>query len=126
MSHHISDNDPKLNDTPAVGKHNITPKDLEHGCGCHHRDLPPDRLDQVIAQYEAMIKEAEAARVRFIQEALAFDMQECTRKQVEQMFDGIMADENYMNLPSMDIDNEGYVALNISVDDEGYVHFEND
>ena len=59
-------------------------------------------------------------------ERSAMYWQEATAKDVEQMFDGIMEDEDYMNLPSMDFDSDGYVALNISVDSDGYVHFEND
>ena len=131
MSHHISNNDPKQPcqcTTPAVSKHNITPKDLEKGggCGCHPQDLSPSRLDQVIAQYEAMTKEAEAARDEFYRKARNLDIRECTKKQVEQLFDGDMYDDDYMWLPSMDIDEQGYVALNIVVDNEGYAHFVND
>ena len=127
MSHHISNNDPKQPcqcTTPAVSKHNITPKDLEHGgCGCHPQDLSPSRLDQVIAQYEAMTKETEAARDRFIQEALAFDLQECTQKQVEQIFDGLMWEEDWMWCPSVDVDADGYAQLNVVVDEDGWAHF---
>lgn len=70
MSHHISNNNPKQPcqcATTAVGKHNITPKDLERGggCGCHPQDLSPSRLDQAIEQYNKMSEEAEAARERF-------------------------------------------------------------
>ena len=130
MSHHIANNDPKKPckpDIPLVGKHNITPKDLEHGgCGCHPQDLSPSRLDQVIAQYEAMTKEAEAARDEFYRKARNLDIRECTKKQVEQLFDGDMYDDDHMWLPSMDIDEQGYVALNIVVDNEGYAHFVND
>jgi hypothetical protein len=94
MSHHISNNDPKQPcqcTTPAVSKHNITPKDLEHGgCGCHPQDLSPSRLDQVIAQYEAMTKEAEAAKERFIDAAMGFNgesnLEPCTNAEVLEMF----------------------------------------
>lgn len=94
MSHHISNNDPKQPcqcATPAVSKHNITPKDLEHGgCGCRPQDLSPSRLDQVIAQYEAMTKEAEAARDRFIDAAMSLpriELEECTEAEVYAMFE---------------------------------------
>ena len=94
MSHHISNNDPKKPckpDIPLVGKHNITPKDLEHGgCGCHQQDLSPSRLDQVIAQYEAMTKEAEAAKERLIEAAMrigrGIDLEPCTDEEVMEMF----------------------------------------
>jgi len=73
MSHHISNNDPK------------------HGscdCGCHQQDLNPSRLDQVIAQYEAMTKEAEAAKERFIQAAMGFDihLESFTDEEIYEMF----------------------------------------
>lgn len=92
MSHHIENNDPKQLckcTTPVVSKHNITPKDLERGgCGCHPQDLSPSRLDQVIAQYEAMTKEAEAAKERFIQAAMEFDihLESFTDEEIYEMF----------------------------------------
>lgn len=93
MSNHISHNDPKQHcqcATPAVSKHNITPKDLEHGgCDCHPQDLKPGRLEQVIAQYETMTREAEAARDRFIDAAMGLnlDLEPCTDEEVYEMFE---------------------------------------
>lgn len=54
------------------------------------------------------------------------NQEESTEKEVLQMFDGIMKNnEELMQLPSMDINEEGYVALNMEVDTEGYVVFDN-
>lgn len=47
----------------------------------------------------------------------------CDDKDMEQLLDGLMWDEDYMWLPSMDIDEEGFVALNIEIDEEGWAHF---
>ena len=64
------------------------------------------------------------------QEALneLIDGAECSTKEVECLFDGEMYEESedYMWLPSMDIDDDGYVALNILIDDDGYANFVND
>jgi hypothetical protein len=58
--------------------------------------------------------------------------EEATKKEVEQMFDGLIRDIEkdsdgaevgiWLWLPSMDIDEDGYVELNIEVND-GYVEF---
>lgn len=48
---------------------------------------------------------------------------ECSRQDVEQMFDGLMWDDDYMWLPSLTIDEEGYGQLDIEVDEDGYAHF---
>lgn len=53
-------------------------------------------------------------------------LNECSKKQIEQMFDGEMWDADGLWLPSMDIDDEGGVALNIEVDDDGGAHFLDD
>lgn len=88
--------------------------------GCHCNENPYKE------QYEKLIAEAEAARDEFIREAKDFALTEPQRKEVEQMFDGEMIDDAYMWLPSMDIDEDGYVALNIVVDNEGWAHFVDD
>ena len=59
-------------------------------------------------------------------EDLDFQFVEEFRIVFEQLFDGDMYDDDHMWLPSMDIDEQGYVALNIVVDNEGYAHFVND
>lgn len=53
-------------------------------------------------------------------------LEECTKQEIEQMFDGWMFDEESMSLPSMDIDGDGYVALDITVDNNGVAIFYND
>lgn len=52
--------------------------------------------------------------------------EESTIREVEGIFDGTMWETEYMWCPSMDIDSEGYAALNIEVDNEGYAHFTDD
>ena len=128
MSHHISNNDPKQPcqcATPAVSKHNITPKDLEHGggCGCHPQDLSPSRLDQVIAQYEAMTKEAEAARDEFIQKAKNFQIDEATEEEIDHMFSGIITEDGYMYVRDGWVDSEGYMHTNYRETADHYATF---
>ena len=48
---------------------------------------------------------------------------ECSTKEVEHMFDGEMVSDDSMWLPSMDIDTDGDVALNIIVDVNGNAYF---
>ena len=50
----------------------------------------------------------------------------CTEKEMEQTLDGLMWDDEWMWLPSMDIDEEGFVALNIEIDEDGWAHFVDD
>ena len=50
----------------------------------------------------------------------------CTKKEVEQIFDGIMWEDEYIWLPSADLDEEGFATLNVSIDEEGYGHFEDE
>lgn len=87
----------------------------KRNCNCHKNIYKE--------QYEKLIAEAEAARDEFLAKALMFS--EATTKEVEQMFDGFMVDDTTMDLPSMDIDEQGYVALDIEVDKDGYVRFNN-
>ena len=47
----------------------------------------------------------------------------CTDKEMEQVLDGLMWDEDYMWLPSMDIDEEGFVELDFEIDENGWAHF---
>ena len=92
-------------------------------CGCKPGEVKPSRLDLLIAQYEALKKDAEAARDEFIREAKDFALAEPQRKEVEQMFDGEMWDEDWMWCPSLDLDDEGYAQLNVVVDEDGWAHF---
>ena len=87
--------------------------------------------DAIKAKYNTLIAEIKAAKDRYarlVSELVEriMGMDEASKKEVEQMFDGIMYDEYHMWLPSMDIDNEGYVQLNITVDSEGYASFYNE
>lgn len=104
--------------------HNITGRDIRKpACGCNTKDLTPSKLDILIAKYKELIKEAEEARDKFIAAALRIQIEEPTTKEVEQMYDGEMYEEDSMWLPSMDIDEDGDVALNIVVDSEGNATF---
>ncbi|MBQ6724038.1 MAG: hypothetical protein IJQ84_05950 [Paludibacteraceae bacterium] len=65
--------------------------------------------------------------IRQMQEGLAANMPEsCTDKDLEQTLDGLMWDDEWMYLPSMDIDEDGFVALNIEIDANGWAHFVDD
>ena len=104
--------------------HNITHKDPNRQpCGCNTQDIKPSKLDLLITKYKELIKELKEARDKFIAAALNIQIEEPTPQEVEQMFDGEMWDEEYMWLPSMDIDEDGYIPLNIDVDIFGYAHF---
>ena len=102
-----------------VGKHS-------HKC-CHGDGV---RIDEAIARYERMTEMAKAEYEKWKSKASMLD--EATRQEVEWMFDGLIRDTEedsdgevtgvWMWLPSMDIDEDGYVKLNIEVNG-GYVNF---
>ena len=131
MSHHIDNKSMPPEPHHCCGdmsfNHETGEMKGQSDCGCKPGEVKPSRLDLLIAQYEALKKEAEAARDEFIREALAFDMQECTQKQVEQIFDGLMWEgDEWMWCPSLDVDADGYAQLNVVVDEEGWAHFVDD
>lgn len=65
--------------------------------------------------------------IKQMQEELAASFPEsCTDKEMEHTLDGLMWDEEWMWLPSMDIDEEGFIPLNIEIDEDGYAHFVDD
>lgn len=103
-------------------------------CGCHDVKLVQEQqpivllFDEYGEQYQDdIVKTREAAEetleiVKELEEG-TYILTECSKKEVEQMYDGEMWDEEYMWLPSMDIDDDGYIPLNIEMDIFGYANF---
>lgn len=103
-------------------------------CGCHDVKLVQEQqpivllFDEYGEQYQDdIVKTREAAEetleiVKELEEGF-YIITECSKKEVEQMYDGEMYEEDSMWLPSMDIDEDGDVALNMVVDSEGNATF---
>lgn len=106
----------------------LTIGECECGCGCNevtlHSDHEPDVLlfDEYGELYQSEIIRI-SEKVDELLEHAGTSFEECTRKEVEQMFDGLMYESDSMWLPSMDVDARGNVALNIVVDSEGNATF---
>lgn len=68
----------------------ITHKDpSKKPCGCNTGDIQPSKLDALIAKYNLLISEAEAAKSRFVEAAMAFiesPFEECTEAEIYAMF----------------------------------------
>ena len=69
----------------------ITHKDPnKKPCGCNTGDIQPSKLDALIARYNRLIAEAEAARDRFVDAAMSLpriELEECTEAEVYAMFE---------------------------------------
>lgn len=69
----------------------ITHKDPnKKPCGCNTGDIQPSKLDALIARYNRLIAEAEAARDRFIDAAMSLpriELEECTEAEIYAMFE---------------------------------------
>lgn len=82
------------------------------------------RLEFALQQLWAKIKATFALINHTHTSAEISDLQtECSQKEIEQIFDGLMWEDDSMWLPSMDIDQRGNVALNIDVDGYGNATF---
>ena len=70
--------------------HNITHKDpSKQSCGCNTQDIKPSKLDALIAKYERLVSELEAAKQKFIEAALSildFRFEECSEEDIYAMF----------------------------------------
>ena len=71
--------------------HKITGKEpSQQACGCNTQDVRPSRLDEAIAKFEAMTREAEAAKTKFIEVALSilsFKIEVATDEDIYAMFE---------------------------------------
>lgn len=68
----------------------ITHKDpSKQSCGCNTQDIKPSKLDALIAKYERLVAELEAAKQKFIEAALSildFRLEECSEEDIYAMF----------------------------------------
>ena len=71
--------------------HTITHKDpSKKPCGCNTGNIQPSKLDSLIARYNRLIEETEAAKTRFVEAAMAFiesPFEECTEAEIYAMFE---------------------------------------
>ena len=68
--------------------HNITHKDpSKQRCGCNTQDIKPSKLDELIAKYERLVAELEAAKQKFIEGAMQFlSHEEATEEDIDNIF----------------------------------------